>query len=1033
MQAGATLVAANDLSDGDGLGPISYQWLRDGQEIAGANQSNYTLTSADVGRPISVRASYTDGGKHQESKTSLATAPVAAAGSAPSYRDTLGQPEVEWAGLKWYVRDSDWRVGAPMANGQWSRNNVRFNGSDMQLALTNTDGKTPVGAEIISSNAMGYGTYQGTFSGDFSKFDKYTVFGGFFTFEWAEPSVGGWREIDAVEVSRWGKDILKGSFTYYTPTHNQMNDGIHMPDYLWPASFKKATMQLEWRPGKISWTLRDADSGKVLHRAESSQEVPDSARQQIHFNLWSLNLGANSGWEGAAPQNVTVHSFNYTPLNSNGGQGAANGQALTGGPGAAATPTASTTPTITNTPSAPPSVNNGATAAIRHTAVAKLPTVNLQGVSSVREGGTARYTVSLSQPASRDVAVTVEIQPLGLHNRNITAETRTLTIAKGRTAQHFDVKNRHNRVADGNKPYRVILKSANGAALASAISPNHSRGHGGGGREQQFTGAGLSSRYRIINPENAAKGLVLYLHGDGVKGYPSSLPQYAEQARAKGFALLVPQTPDTASATWWKNGTRNAAYLRALLEDIYRKYNVNRGNVWLVGYSGGAELISYYLLPQHNDLFSGGGALLVGGGGMEIPLHFGKKPTDDLKSRFPMKWLVGSRDNGADFDALTASQQGRDRYAAAGFHTRREIIPGVDHIKSGDYGAAALGALFSGATRNGMITTVIDIDGGAAAARNAAATPAQAVAGVKAQVQPALDENGNIQNQVNKVELAPQGAMLDVARQFYSLDELKAFIDDVAAGGGKFFHLHLSDNENYTLESAVLGQTAENSQRNQDGSYTGPLGNNFYSKEQIAQLNQYASAKGVQLIPEIDLPGHADFIYKLLQRHDAARAAAAFDGKNKEAAAQLAQELYGEAAEQFSASKYFHMGGNDFAGAASQNADYIAYVNGNSQLLKSKGLQPMIWNDGVLSSSLGKLDKAVTVSYHTGGEGLASAAELEKAGYQLFRYGPDAEMITLWSDKGKATGGAALQDKLKAAKAPAAAPATTTEGDKPAQ
>ena len=42
------------------MGEVSYQWLRDGQEISGANSAQYTLTNADVGHDISVRASYTD-------------------------------------------------------------------------------------------------------------------------------------------------------------------------------------------------------------------------------------------------------------------------------------------------------------------------------------------------------------------------------------------------------------------------------------------------------------------------------------------------------------------------------------------------------------------------------------------------------------------------------------------------------------------------------------------------------------------------------------------------------------------------------------------------------------------------------------------------------------------------------------------------------------------------------------------------------------------------------------------------------------
>lgn len=52
---------------------ISYQWLQDGNVISGATQSNYTLTEGDVGKTISVKASYTDGKNNAENVTSNPT------------------------------------------------------------------------------------------------------------------------------------------------------------------------------------------------------------------------------------------------------------------------------------------------------------------------------------------------------------------------------------------------------------------------------------------------------------------------------------------------------------------------------------------------------------------------------------------------------------------------------------------------------------------------------------------------------------------------------------------------------------------------------------------------------------------------------------------------------------------------------------------------------------------------------------------------------------------------------------------------
>ncbi|HQD16681.1 MAG TPA: hypothetical protein PLY54_14640, partial [Ottowia sp.] len=57
---GQTLTVSNTLADADGLGPISYQWQRDGVAIGGATGSSYTTSQADVGAVLSVVASYTD-------------------------------------------------------------------------------------------------------------------------------------------------------------------------------------------------------------------------------------------------------------------------------------------------------------------------------------------------------------------------------------------------------------------------------------------------------------------------------------------------------------------------------------------------------------------------------------------------------------------------------------------------------------------------------------------------------------------------------------------------------------------------------------------------------------------------------------------------------------------------------------------------------------------------------------------------------------------------------------------------------------
>lgn len=76
VQEGQTLTAVSTLADSDGLGAISYQWLANGKTISVATGASYQLTAADLGKTITVTASYTDGYGHAESVTSAATAAV---------------------------------------------------------------------------------------------------------------------------------------------------------------------------------------------------------------------------------------------------------------------------------------------------------------------------------------------------------------------------------------------------------------------------------------------------------------------------------------------------------------------------------------------------------------------------------------------------------------------------------------------------------------------------------------------------------------------------------------------------------------------------------------------------------------------------------------------------------------------------------------------------------------------------------------------------------------------------------------------
>ena len=305
IQAGETILASNTLADADGMGEVSYQWYADGAPIGSGK--NYTLDSADIGKTISVRASYTDGLGNLESRDSLPTAAAGKAASAPPFTNTFDEKTFKWAGVDWFARDTDWAPGAPQKSGEWSRDNIHVHGDTLDMHLTNSSGESPVAAQVSTSEAMGYGSYQLTVSGNFANFDAYTVFG-FFTYEWIKPSIPGYRELDAIEISRWGGKDLQGLFTYW-PT----DDAIKVrPSYAWPDDLGRATIRMDWSPDRITWTVSDPESGKTLHQVSSTDNIPAADKQQIHLNFWTYSYDA-PGWHKAKPQHISVESFSYTP------------------------------------------------------------------------------------------------------------------------------------------------------------------------------------------------------------------------------------------------------------------------------------------------------------------------------------------------------------------------------------------------------------------------------------------------------------------------------------------------------------------------------------------------------------------------------------------------------------------------------------------------------------------------------------------------------------------------------------------------
>jgi Ca2+-binding RTX toxin-like protein len=152
---GLTLMATNKLADADGMGTVSYQWLADGQIIAAATASRYTLTQAEVGKAISVRASYTDGYGTAETFTSSATGRVANVNDAPTGAVTItgAAAQGETLAASSTLADAD---GMGAISYQWRANGVSITGA---TGATYTLSHADIGKAISvrASYTDGYG------------------------------------------------------------------------------------------------------------------------------------------------------------------------------------------------------------------------------------------------------------------------------------------------------------------------------------------------------------------------------------------------------------------------------------------------------------------------------------------------------------------------------------------------------------------------------------------------------------------------------------------------------------------------------------------------------------------------------------------------------------------------------------------------------------------------------------------------------------------------------------------------------------
>ncbi|WP_190809335.1 family 20 glycosylhydrolase [Flagellimonas sp. S3867] len=195
-----------------------------------------------------------------------------------------------------------------------------------------------------------------------------------------------------------------------------------------------------------------------------------------------------------------------------------------------------------------------------------------------------------------------------------------------------------------------------------------------------------------------------------------------------------------------------------------------------------------------------------------------------------------------------------------------------------------------------------------------------------------------------------RGAMLDVARHFFTVDEVKKFIDLLAYYKYNALHLHLTDDQGWRLEIKSWPKLTEIGGKTEVGGGEG----GFYTQEDYKEIIQYAADRHMIIIPEIDMPGHtnaASLSYPFLHaggkadkprvRTDMKVGYSSFHTR-KDTVYAFLDDVIGEIAS-ITPGPYIHIGGDE--SHVTKKKDYLHFVEKVEKIVLKYGKKAIGWNE----------------------------------------------------------------------------------------
>jgi LPXTG-motif cell wall-anchored protein len=191
-----------------------------------------------------------------------------------------------------------------------------------------------------------------------------------------------------------------------------------------------------------------------------------------------------------------------------------------------------------------------------------------------------------------------------------------------------------------------------------------------------------------------------------------------------------------------------------------------------------------------------------------------------------------------------------------------------------------------------------------------------------------------------------RGLMIDPARNFIPVDDVKKIIDSLAEVKGDRLHIHLTDDQGWRIE--IKGWPNLTAHGGTGSTWGGASG--FYTQDDFKAIVAYAQAHFIQVIPEIDMPGHSTAAISSYPELDCQNRQIDLITTNatgtvplcvsKDTTYSFVSDVIGQLAA-ISPSPYIGIGGDEVQGMT--DADYSTFVGKVEKIVEDDGKTPIGW------------------------------------------------------------------------------------------